>query len=128
MKPQISLITILCSDVQTMTPFYRDVLGFSTKSESENYVEFQSEGVRFALCSRSILESATGDASYQEVPKGHSFELAFPCESAEDVRRTYDALISKGARGVKEPATMPWGQTTAFFADPEGNIHEIFAD
>jgi len=23
---------------------------------------------------------------------------------------------------------MPWNQRTAFIADPDGNIHEIFAD
>ena len=28
---------------------------------------------------------------------------------------------------IKEPQNMPWNQRTALFADPDGNIHEIFA-
>lgn len=39
----------------------------------------------------------------------------------------YEDLISKGATSIKGPSDMPWGHRTAFFADPEGNIHEIFA-
>lgn len=129
MKAKISLISVLTNDVPKMTEFYRDVLGFKTKSESPNYVEFESEGVRFAVCSRKIMVDITGGhGSFKEECNGQSFELAFPCESAEDVQKTYDELISKGAIAIKKPSTMPWGQTTAFFADPEGNIHEIFAD
>jgi lactoylglutathione lyase len=106
-----------------------DVLGFNTKSKSDNYVEFENEGVRFAICSRQIMADITGGHdSFKEEKRGQSFELAFPCGSPEEVKKTYDDLIAKGAAAVKEPATMPWGQTTAFFADPEGNIHEIFAD
>jgi len=33
-----------------------------------------------------------------------------------------------GAREVHKPEDMPWNQRTALFADPDGNIHEIFAD
>lgn len=129
MRAQISLITILTSDVTKMTEFYRDVLGFKTKSVSENYVDFENEGVRFAICSRQIMADITGGHnSFKEDNKGQSFELAFPCESPGDVKKTFNELIAKGAIAVKEPTTMPWGQTTAFFADPEGNIHEIFAD
>lgn len=129
MRAQISLITILANDVPKMTKFYTDVLGFKTKNESPSYVELENEGVRFAICSRQIMAEITSNHhSFKEEVKGQSFELAFPCESPEDVKKTYGDLIAKGAVTVKEPASMPWGQTTAFFADPEGNIHEIFAD
>jgi lactoylglutathione lyase len=129
MKAQIALITILTNDVPLMTRFYRDVLGFKTASESDNYVEFENIGVRFSICSKQIMADITsGHNSYREEHKGQSFELAFPCDSSEEVKKTYIDIITKGATAVKEPSIMPWGQTTAFFADPEGNIHEIFAD
>lgn len=37
-------------------------------------------------------------------------------------------LLANGAVAVQPPDDMPWGQRTAFFADPDGNIHELFAD
>jgi lactoylglutathione lyase len=57
--------------------------------------------------------------------KGQAFELNFECDSPEDVRELYDDYVSKGAVGIAEPRIKDWGHTTAFFADPEGNIHKI---
>ncbi|MFQ5753700.1 MAG: VOC family protein [bacterium] len=37
-------------------------------------------------------------------------------------------MVTKGTTPIQAPATMPWGQKTAFFADPDGNIHELFAN
>jgi lactoylglutathione lyase len=45
-----------------------------------------------------------------------------------DVESIYSEIIKKGAVPIKEPSDMPWGQRTAFFADPDGNVHELFAD
>lgn len=129
MKPQIALITVLANNIVQMKHFYSEVLGFAVKSEADGYVEFANEGVRFSICTREEMSAITNQHdSYNHQMKGQAFELAFPCDSPDDVRITYQVLISKGAIPIKEATTMPWGQTTAFFADPEGNIHEIFAD
>jgi lactoylglutathione lyase len=129
MKAQIALITILTNDVSKMMKFYRDVLGFKVKEDSGNYVEFENEGVRFAICSREIMEKITdGHSAFKEEKRGESFELAFPCETPEEVQKSYDEIVSKGAKPINKPSRMPWGQTTAFFADPDGNIHELFSN
>lgn len=128
MLNQIALITILTDDVPRLAAFYRDALGFTLKQDMGGYVEFESSGVRFAICARSILHDASGDASYTEARRGHAFELAFPCASPADVDGAYADILAKGATPVHAPADMPWGQRTAMFADPDGNIHELFAD
>jgi catechol 2,3-dioxygenase-like lactoylglutathione lyase family enzyme len=127
MKGKIALITILADDAQKLKKFYQDVMGFEVQADHGQYIEFQSEGVRFAVCGRAFLADATGIAGYKEPKRGHSFELAFPVASPRDVDKIYQELIKKGAKPVKEPSDMPWGQRTGFFADPEGNVHEIFA-
>jgi uncharacterized glyoxalase superfamily protein PhnB len=48
--------------------------------------------------------------------------------SPEQVDHAYAELTGKGAAHIQAPANMPWNQRTAFFADPDGNVHEIFAD
>lgn len=128
MKSRIALITILTEDVPDMARFYRDVLGFEVESDMGEYVEFASEGVRFAVCARSIMAEATGHNSFRRPPSGHSFELAFPCPSPAAVDQAYAEIVGQGAAPITEPADTPWGQRTAFFADPDGNIHELFAD
>ncbi|MDX1688347.1 MAG: VOC family protein [Candidatus Promineifilaceae bacterium] len=128
MKTRIALITILTGDVPAMTRFYRDVLGFVVETDMGEYVEFASESVRFAVCARSIMFEATGDDGFRRPAAGRSFELAFPCASPAAVDEIYAEIVEQGATSIKEPADMPWGQRTAFFADPDGNVHELFAD
>jgi catechol 2,3-dioxygenase-like lactoylglutathione lyase family enzyme len=127
MKGQIGLVTVLTNNIQSSKSFYSNILGFSIQTDLGNYVEFSSEGVRFAICEKEVMKKATNHLSYQEQRKGQSFELAFPVGSPEDVDRTYSEIVSKGATPIKEPEMMPWGRKTAFFADPDGNIHEIYS-
>ena len=128
MKARIALITVLADDAPALGAFYRDVLGFRPKNDVGKYIEFESPGVRFAVCARSVMSEATRHPSYGEEAKGQHFELAFPLDTPEAVDAAYADIIARGALAVRPPATMPWGQRTAFFADPEGNIHELFAD
>jgi lactoylglutathione lyase len=128
MDPRIALITILTDDVPRLVAFYRDVLGFGVTDDMQSYVEFRSEGVRFSICTRETMYEATGDDSFRQPASGQQFELAFPVPDAAAVDELYDELVARGATGIKEPADMPWNQRTAFFADPDGNIHEIFAN
>ncbi len=129
MHPKLNLVTLVTSDLAGMTTFYRDVLGFEILSDDgENFVEFKNEGVRFALTTHKQMVEVTDDASYRIAPAGQRVELAIAFDSHEEVDQAYAEITAKGARPVTPPATMPWGQHTAFFADPDGNIHELFAD
>jgi catechol 2,3-dioxygenase-like lactoylglutathione lyase family enzyme len=127
MKGRIGLVTILTDDVPAMRRFYMDVLGFEVKEDLGSYVEFANEGVRFAVCTRDVMHEGTSHPSYGEPGAGQAFELAFPLGSPEEVDTAYEEIVSKGATPVKGPEMMAWGRRTAFFADPEGNIHELYS-
>lgn len=126
MKSKISLITIWTNDIDKMKKFYNKVMRFKIKNDLGNYVEFENEGVRFAICMREVMYQYGSE--YRKVEVGQSFELAFPCKSPNDVDETFIELVKNGATSIHEPHNMPWNQRTALFADPDGNIHEIFAE
>lgn len=126
MKPVINLITIWTDDISKMKTFYNEVLGFKIKNDLGNYVEFENNGVRFAICLRNVMYDYSSE--YTKKTVGQGFELAFPCESPDDVDKTFNRLIDMGATPIHEPQNMPWDQRTALFADHDGNIHEIFAE
>ena len=126
-NPRIGLVTVLADDVDAMKAFYGGMLGFEIVEHLGSYVEFRSEGVRFAVCAREVMFTHTGHPSYVEEANGQRFELAFPAGTPEEVDRLYEELVERGAAAVKPPETMPWGRRTAFIADPEGNIHEIYS-
>jgi catechol 2,3-dioxygenase-like lactoylglutathione lyase family enzyme len=125
---RIDLITLVTARLPEMLSFYRDVLGFGVKTETEQYVEFESPGVRFSLTTREVMAQATNHPDFARPRQGQAVELAFRVATPGEVDTAYASLIARGAQPITPPADMPWGQRTAFFADPEGNIHELFAD
>lgn len=124
--PKIDLITLWSNQIDKMKGFYRDVLGFMVKTDRGDYVEFENNGVRFAICRREIMHPHSSE--FAMPVQGQSFELAFPCDEPEDVDKSYQLLIDNGVIPVSPPKDMPWRQRTALFKDPDGNIHEIFAE
>ncbi|REK77168.1 VOC family protein [Paenibacillus paeoniae] len=129
MKAQLTVVTLITSDVAGMARFYREALGFHLAVDTEHYAELENEGTRFSLSSRELMAKQSGGYPSYSVPlSGQAVELCFRLESAELVRAAYDHLLSCGAGAVKDPAIMPWGHTTAFFSDPEGNIHTIYGE
>ena len=126
--PRIDLVTLLTDKFDPMLAFYRDVVGFDVSMQHDQFVEFKSTGVRFAICARAVMAAATEHESYGQQRVGQPFELAFPVDSADDVDDVFNMLVERGAEAVRAPKSMPWGQRTAFFGDPDGNIHEVFAD
>jgi len=127
-RVQLEGITVLSDDVTRLARFYREVLGFTTVIEEGHYAEFANDGVRLAICSKPLMaDNTNGHFSFIEERKGQAFELNFQCESPEAVHNTYLEFVSKGAVSITEPKLMSWGHTTGFFADPDGNIHSLFA-
>ncbi|WP_171056337.1 VOC family protein [Paenibacillus sinopodophylli] len=128
MEVRLEGITVLANDVSALAAFYRDVIGFKVVIEEGHYVEFDNKGVRIAICARPLMADNTNmHHSFIEERKGQSFELNFECQSPKAVYDLYEQFVSKGAIAITEPKSVSWGHTVGFFADPEGNIHSLFA-
>jgi len=122
-------ITVLADDVHRLADFFDGVLGLAVVVREAHYVELSSPGVRFAIFSRSGMGPNTGNhPSFFESRRGQSFELNFQCAAVSDVDRIFDDLVTRGAEPVARPTATAWGHHTGFFADPEGNIHSLFAE
>jgi len=120
-------ITLLVDDVAAMAAFYENVLGFVVTEREADYVALDGGGKRLAIFTRSGRDDVTNDPVYLEPRSGQTVELNFICPSPEIVRRKYAELVEKGAVAIAEPAEREWGHLAGWFADPEGNIHSLFA-
>jgi uncharacterized glyoxalase superfamily protein PhnB len=54
--------------------------------------------------------------------------LAFALRVHDQVDEVYAEVVAKGASPIQPPATATGGQRVAFLADPEGNMHQLFAE
>ena len=127
MQAKINQVGLITDKFDQMVAFYTDVLGFKVTFKEDGHAEFKSPGVRFAISKSTVMADLTGHSSFKDKKKGQAVELAFEVDNPADVDTSYNDIIAKGATAIKSAKDMPWSQRTAFFADPDGNIHEVFA-
>lgn len=99
---------IFVNDIPTMVRFYRDVLGFEI-AEDENAVNVYliKDGTLFMMYERTNFEKMTS-RKYEYVKgfNGH-FEIALHVDTFDEVDKSYNDAISKGAVSVLPPENEP---------------------
>ena len=118
---QLNYAIILCNDLETMKAFYRDLFPFPVDSESETGLTFWAGDVLLSLRKRTRYYD--GNGARPELP---GVQLAFLVSPAE-VDLCYNQLVAKGVKILEPPTDQPRGHRTVYFADPEGNMLEVYA-
>jgi lactoylglutathione lyase len=110
------------ADLERSIRFYRDSLGIPLRFSTDSYAEFQTDGAKFALYSRSHLPELIG----REAPPGPvpwpQGEIAF---LVEDPDAEYERLRDSGVTILARPTDRPWGERTVHLSDPDGNVVEL---
>lgn len=128
MRVKLEGITLIAEDVVALAHFYNKVIGFDIVILEGHYAELKNSGVRLAICEKKLMANNTNQhPTYIEKRAGQAVELNFECGSPDEVFELYEQFVTNGAIPITEPIKKDWGHTTAFFADPEGNIHSLFA-
>ncbi|MEP6984490.1 MAG: VOC family protein [Chloroflexota bacterium] len=120
----ISATLFYVRDFEASVKFYRDVLGFPAHDGTEDFMAFTVGDKTLAILeinsvAKMISEEAVQPSITNAPPR---FLMAV---FLEDTDKAYEELVAKGVHFVKPPTTQPWGQRTAYFNDPDGNIWEI---
>ena len=126
MPIKLEVVGIAVKNMAESLRFYRLLgLGIPEGGESEPHVEFAVDGLRIAWDTIEVLREVYGE--WNEEPTGHRIELAFQCESRDDVDARFATLVGHGHRGHKAPWDAFWGQRYAIVEDPDGNLISLFA-
>lgn len=111
-----------CRDLARSLAFYRDLLG---GIESYRFPDI-GEPAFIALSIGGSSEIGLGGLAAeplhgrrQRPASGHRIEL---CVYVGDVDTVFAQARADGFEAVADPADMPWGERTAWIADPDGNL------
>lgn len=118
----LTYVIILCNDIEGMKRFYRDLLPFEVDSESDTSFTLRAGGVLLGL--RQRTRDYDGVDARQESP---GLQLAFRVQP-DEVAPCHEQLVATGARILDPPTDQPRGHRTVYFADPEGNVLEVYAE
>mgnify|MGYP002032114073 FL=1 len=118
---QLDYAIVLCEDLDRMKAFYRDLFDFPIASESATGLTFQAGAVKLSL--RQRTRGYDGQGTRSELP---GVQLAF-LVAPDEVARCYEQLVAESVEILEPPTDQPRGHRTVYFADPEGNMLEIYA-
>jgi catechol 2,3-dioxygenase-like lactoylglutathione lyase family enzyme len=124
LKPALNLtyVIVLCEDIERMKAFYRDLFNFEVDSESETGLALRAGSLLLAL--RQRTRGYDGSGVRTDLP---GVQIAF-LVSPPEVDICYEQLVAKGVQILEPPTDQPRGHRTVYFADPEGNMLEIYAE
>jgi catechol 2,3-dioxygenase-like lactoylglutathione lyase family enzyme len=116
-------IRIITADLKRLTRFYEQITGLSVTMYTEDFGELKTPGCTLAMGSTRTLQLFGGDVA--RAADNHTAIIEFRVDDVDaEYRRLKDAL---GDSLVQEPTTMPWGNRSLLFRDPDGNLVNFFA-
>lgn len=122
---KLDLVGIVTKDMKKALDFYR-LLGLEIPESANDsvHVDVQQSGFRLAFDVQGIIADVYGG---WEEPAGHRIELAFQCDSRDEVDELYAKITGHGYSGHREPWDAVWGQRYAIVKGPDGNLISLFA-
>ena len=119
---RIEWIILITENYIAMKMFYGDTLGLPIIRDvpDEEFTQFKSENCYLAIYGKQFVEKLIGKPVV-----GAPGSAIYAFRESKDIDSDYQQLKAYGVQFIKEPETQPWGQRTAYFCDPDGNIWEI---
>ncbi|MGW5656682.1 VOC family protein [Streptomyces humi] len=104
-----------------LVAFYEPATGASATWATEDFAELRTGGATLAVAGiRTVPLFAPGAARPAD---NHSVITEF---RVDDVDRVYRNLTGFVTDFVNRPTTMPWGNRSLLFRDPDGNLVNFF--
>lgn len=114
-------IRIITDDVARLVEFYERATGAEAARATEDFAELRTRHATLAIAgTRTVPLFAPGAARPED---NRSVILEF---LVEDVDRVYENLSGLVDDFVTKPTTMPWGNRSLLFRDPDGNLVNFF--
>jgi predicted enzyme related to lactoylglutathione lyase len=118
----LASIRIITHDVDRLTRFYETVTGSTASRPAPVFAEF-----RTTTGSLAIASTVTVGMLGSEAPRPGADSSVIIEFLVEDVDAEFARLRDALEDVVLEPTTMPWGNRSTLFRDPDGNLVNLFS-
>ncbi|MEV0819857.1 VOC family protein [Nonomuraea rubra] len=114
-------IRIITGDVARLVAFYERATGVRAMWAGEDFAELRTPNATLAIAgTRTVPLFAPGSARPAD---NHSVITEFRVDDVDRVHRDLTGFVTDF---VNEPTTMPWGNRSLLFRDPDGNLVNFF--
>jgi predicted enzyme related to lactoylglutathione lyase len=113
---------IITADIKRLIRFYEQITGTPLTVFTEDFAELKTPSATLALGSTRTLQLFGADVA--RAAANHSAIIEFLVEDVDAEYRKLTDMIKSSL--VQEPTTMPWGNRSLLFRDPDGNLVNFF--
>ena len=114
-------IRIITSDTQRLAGFYARITGIAPTFYTEDFAEIVTPSGTLAIAHQRTMKLFGEGAARAADNRSVILELRVADVDAEF--RKLDGVVLEV---VQEPTTMPWGNRSLLFRDPDGNLVNYF--
>ena len=119
---EFASIRIITRDVDRLAAFYERLTGLAAVRPAPVFAEIRSATGVLAIGSPATVAMLAENAPQPGANNSVIIEFL-----AADADREFERLRPELGDIVMEPATMPWGNRSALFRDPDGNLVNVFS-
>jgi predicted enzyme related to lactoylglutathione lyase len=114
-------VRLITADIKRLVSFYERITGLSPTWYTEHFAEVSTPTSTLAIGSTRTMQ-LFGTATPTSTGGGSAIiEFLVP-----DVDATYEKLKAVVTEVVQAPTTMPWGNRSLLFRDPDGTLVNFF--
>jgi catechol 2,3-dioxygenase-like lactoylglutathione lyase family enzyme len=114
-------VRIVTDDVARLARFYERATGVPAAWPNENFAELTTSSATLAIAStRTVPLFAPGAARPAD---NNTVIIEFLVDDVDGVHQNLAGFVTDF---VNEPTTMPWGNRSLLFRDPDGNLVNFF--
>ncbi len=117
-------IRIITADIKRLARFYEQITGISVTMYTEDFGELKTPACTLAIGSTRTLQLFGGDVA--RPADNHTAIIEFRVGDVDAEYRKLVDVIGDSLVLVQEPTTMPWGNRSLLFRDPDGNLVNFF--
>ncbi|MFD2421423.1 VOC family protein [Amycolatopsis pigmentata] len=120
---QFVSVRIITGDIARLVEFYEQATGINARWLAEQFAELVGPACTLAIGSAETMALFSPGAAVPGSNRTVILEFL-----VEDVDRDYERLTNSAAAPeiVQKPTTMPWGNRSLLFRDPDGNLVNFF--
>ena len=120
-KVNLVSVRIITSDIKRLVQFFENATEITAKWATDDFAEIISGSFTLAIGSTRTLAFFGEGVAEPAANKSVIIEFL-----VENVDHHYEIIKGLTSEIVQKPTTMPWGNRSLLFRDPDGNLINFF--
>jgi len=117
----LASLRIITADIKRLVEFFERITGLSAHWSTEDFAELSFGTCTLAIGSTRTMGFFGKDLAHPAHNKSVIIEFL-----VDNVDEQYNNIKDVLTEIVQEPTTMPWGNRSLLFRDPDGNLINFF--